>query len=79
MHTIKLKISDPVYEQLLGLLSKFNKEEVEILSNDDEFTETKKYLEKELEEINTNKATFLTVKETEIRLESLINKYEDHL
>jgi hypothetical protein len=79
MHTIKLKIEDKVYDKLIWLLSKFTKDEVEIILDESGFTETKKYLETELDEILKDKADFLTVNETEHRLENLIRKHEDHL
>jgi len=31
MHSLKLKIDDKIYDTLLGLLSKFNKDELEIV------------------------------------------------
>ena len=79
MHTIKLKIEDKVYDKLIRLLSKFTKDEVEIILEESSFTETKKYLETELDEILKDKADFLTVNDTEQRLENLIRKHEDHL
>ena len=79
MHTIKLKIEDKVYDKFIWLLSKFTKDEVEIIIEEHNFTKTKKYLETELDEIKSNKANFLTLNETEQRLENLIRKHEDHL
>ena len=77
MHTIKLKIDDRVYDKLIWLLGKFTKDELEITIEEPDFTETKKYLETELDEILGNKANFLTVNETEQRLENMIRKHED--
>jgi len=79
MHTIKLKINDTVYDKLIWLLNKFTKEEVEIIIEESNFSETKKYLETELDEIIGNKAAFLTLNETEQILENLIKKREDQL
>jgi len=79
MHTIKLKIDDTVYDKLIWLLGKFNKEEVEIILEETTFLETKKYLDSELHDILTNKANFLSENETEQRLDSLIKKHEDNL
>jgi hypothetical protein len=79
MHTIKLKIDDRVYDKLIWLLGKFTKDELEITIEENDFTETKKYLESELDDILSNKANFLTVKETEQKLENRIRKHEDHL
>jgi hypothetical protein len=79
MHTIKLKINDTVYDRLIWLLNKFTKDEVEIIIEEANFPETKKYLEAELDEIIGNKAAFLTLNETEQILENLIKKREDQL
>ena len=79
MHTLKLKIDDKVYNQFLTLLSKFSKEEIEIVQDESQYSETKKYLDAELDEIKSGKAKFFTVNEAEQRLENLIKKHEDHL
>lgn len=79
MHTLKLKINDQVYDKLIWLLGKFNKDEVEIIMDESNFDETKKYLDAELDEIKSGKAKFFTVNEAEQRLENLIKKHEDHL
>lgn len=79
MHTLKLKINDQVYDKLIGLLGKFSKDEVEIIMDESNFNETKRYLDAELDEIKSGKAMFFTVNEAEQRLENLIKKHEDHL
>ena len=79
MHTIKLKINDTIYDRLIWLLNKFTKDEVEIIIEETNFSETKKYLEAELDEIIGNKAAFLTLNETEQILENLIKQREDQL
>jgi len=72
MHTIQLKISDKVYDRFLWLLSKFNKEEVEIVSEDQDFISTKNYLSKELDEILSGNAKFISQSELEDRLDQVI-------
>jgi hypothetical protein len=79
MHTIKLKINDRIYDQLIRELGKFSKDEVEIVLDEPFFVETKKYLDAALDEINSGKAKFLTVNEAEQRLENRIKKHEDRL
>lgn len=76
MHTIKLKISDKVYDKLLWLLSKFNKDEVEIVSDVDTLVETQQYLEKELNEIFNGEATFNSLEEFDRKLEDSIGSNE---
>ena len=77
MHTLKLKINDQVYDKFILLLGKFTNDEVEIILDESNFNETKKYLDAELDEITSGKATFLTINEAEQRLENLIKKHED--
>ncbi|MEA3448238.1 MAG: tRNA pseudouridine synthase A [Bacteroidota bacterium] len=79
MHTIKLKISEKVYDKLLWLLSKFSKDEIEILSNENSFAETKNYLEKELDDIDSGKATFHTLEEVDNKIESSIRANENRI
>ena len=77
MHTIRLKISNEVYDKFIWFLNRFTSDEVEIIPEDDEFEETREYLEKELEEIKSGKATFYSQKELEKRLDQVIRKHED--
>ena len=79
MRTIQLKIHDKVYDRILWLLSKFNKEEVEIISDDQDFAANQKYLQKELSEIESGKATFYSQDEIDNRLDQVIDKYENNL
>ncbi|HUH74170.1 MAG TPA: hypothetical protein VLZ75_07165 [Chitinophagales bacterium] len=79
MHTIKLKINDKVFDRLIWFLSKFSKDEVEIIEEDTEFIENQKYLKKEFDEILSGNATFLEMDEVEARLEKIIKRNEDNL
>ncbi len=79
MHTLKLKIDDRGYDKLIRQLGKFSKDEVEIIIDESNFNETKKYLDAELDDIKSGNAMFFTVNEAEHRLENLIKKHEDHL
>lgn len=72
MHTIQLKINDKVYDRFLWLLSKFNKDEVEIISEDQDFILTKDYLQRELDEIQSGNAKFISQSELESRLNQII-------
>jgi hypothetical protein len=79
MHTIKLKIDDRIYDKLIRQLSEFSIDEVEILIDETNYTEIKKYLDAELDDIKSGNANFLTLEEAEQRLENRIRKHEDHL
>lgn len=82
MHSIRLKISDKIYGNVLWWLSKFSKDEIEIIIEDfgeKTFEENKKYLSEELNEILDGSAKFLSEEEAEYRLEKIIKKHEDRL
>ena len=79
MHTVRLKVNDSVYDKLLVLLSKFNKDEVEIISETSDFKQNQSYLSNELDEILTGKARFIEMEEAEQRLENIIKKHESSI
>ncbi|QHI36298.1 hypothetical protein IMCC3317_16580 [Kordia antarctica] len=72
MRTIQLKINDKVYDKFIWLLSKFNKEEIEIVSDASDFTATQNYLHNELNEIESGKANFISQQDFEDRLNEIV-------
>jgi hypothetical protein len=78
MHTIKLRIGDQVYDKFIRHLSEFSKDEVEIVMDEANPSEIKKYLNAELEDVINGNAKFLTLNEAEHLLETRIKKHEDH-
>ncbi|NVO10723.1 MAG: tRNA pseudouridine synthase A [Bacteroidales bacterium] len=79
MHTVKLRVNDGVYDKLILLLSKFNKDEIEIINETSDFTKNQKYLANELNEIINGKAKFVEVDEAEKQLEKIIKKHEGNI
>lgn len=71
MHTLRLRVNDRVYDKLIWLLSKFNKDEVEIIPENIDFATNQKYLDGELNEILEGKARFIEMDEAEQRLENI--------
>ena len=67
MQTVRLRISDKIYDKLLWLLSKFSKDEIEIIPESEDFIRNQKYLAGELDEILSGKATFMELNEAETR------------
>jgi hypothetical protein len=76
MQTVKLRVNDGVYDKLLLLLSKFNKDEVEIIPETTDFAKNQNYLTGELNEIINGKARFIEMDEAEQQLENIIKKHE---
>jgi hypothetical protein len=79
MHTVKLRVNDIVYDKLISLLSKFNKNEIEIISETSDFKKDQKYLASELYEILNGQANFIQFEEVEKRLENIILKNENNI
>jgi len=74
MKTIKLEISNKIYEKVLWLLEQFNPEDLKII--DDNKT-IKNYLSKELETIDNGTAEFISLEELDKVMEKRISKYEN--
>ena len=77
MQTVRLKINDKVYDKVMWLLSKFNRNEVEIIPDDPSYIEYQEYLQNELDEINDGKAKFQSIYELEARLDNVIKNREN--
>jgi len=77
MHTLKLHISDTVYEKLLWLLRKLDKTEVEIIHEDSMYNSNKTYLTKELDALIVHESEFISIEELQHSINSTISKYED--
>jgi hypothetical protein len=77
MKTIQLRINDKVYDKFLWLLSKFSKDEIEIINENEDFITTQKYLQNEISEIENEKASFVSEEILESKLNtSISNKNE---
>lgn len=74
MKTVKLEISNKIYDKVLALLQQFNPEDVKII---DENSSVKKYLAKELEDIDNGTAEFFSLEELDKVLEERISNYEN--
>lgn len=74
MKTIKLEISNKFHDKVLGLLQQFNPEDVKVI---DENNSVKRYLSKELEDIDNGTAEFISLEELDKVMEERISKYEN--
>jgi len=79
MRTLTLQVNEKIYDKLLLLLSKFSKDEIEVIPENSTFDTDKKYLEKELSEILNGDAKYIGVEETEDRLEKIIRQHENRI
>ena len=77
MQTIRLRVNDRIYRNLMWFLERFNKEELQVIEENNEFLSIKEYAAKELEKINNGTAAFISMNELEHDLEATIKKHED--
>ena len=77
MQTIRLKVSRDAYKHLMWFLSKFKKEELQIIKEDNEFVSVQKYLKEELKDIENGSTEFISINELDTELEATIKQYED--
>lgn len=76
MPTIRLRINDKIYKPLMWFLQRFGKDEIQIIKEDSEFLSVKDYLQKELNDLDHNKAEFIDFDQLDQDLENTIRKYE---
>lgn len=76
MHTIRLRVNDKVYKNLIRLLSKFSKEEIQVIEENETYLSIQQYLERELTSVEDGNAEYITFEELENRLDATIRKNE---
>ena len=76
MQTIRLRVNDKVYKNLIRLLSKFSGEEIQVIEENDTFLSIQQYLEKELASVEDGSAKYLSIDELDNNLDATIDKYE---
>ncbi len=77
MQTIRLRVNDSIFQQLMWLLKRFSKDEIEVINENEEYLSIQEYLKKELEKIEKGTADFISLNQLDEGLESTIRKYED--
>ncbi len=76
MQTIRLRVNEKVYKNLIRLLSKFNKEEIQVIEENETYLSIQQYLEKELVSVEDGSAEYTTIEDLENRLDATIRKNE---
>ncbi|MBT3302779.1 MAG: tRNA pseudouridine synthase A [Bacteroidetes bacterium] len=77
MQTIRLRVNDQIYKNLMWFLKRFNKEEIQIIEENEDFLSIQDYLRKELELVEKDTAEFISLEELDRDLESSIRKYDN--
>jgi len=76
MQTIRLRVNDRVYKSLIRLLSKFGKDEIQVIEEDDNYLSIQQYLKKELATVEDGSAEYIDINELENTLDATIRKHE---
>ncbi len=77
MHTIRLRVDNKIYKNLMWFLGRFSKDEIQIEEETDQFISTRQYLEKELRVIEEGKAEYISVEKLNDDLETILKSHED--
>jgi hypothetical protein len=77
MQTIRLRVNEKAYKHLMWFLSKFSKDELQIIEEDHEFLLVQKELTTELEKLEKGQAEFIDLQELDDTLEATLRKHED--
>lgn len=78
MYSLRLKVNNSIYLEVLELLSKFKKEDIEVVEENNQYLSIKEYLDNELKQIQSGKAQFVSIDELNSYLEERIAKYENN-
>lgn len=78
MDTIRIKIKNKeTYTHLMWFLEKFDRNELQLIEEENSFDSVKKELHKELEDIDNGKSVLMPLDEYEKELDQLISSYEN--
>ncbi len=76
MTIIRLQINDKVLDKVLKILGHFSHDEVEIISEDEDFLEQKEFVANELQKMDNGEVEFITVDQMNQQARELLAKYE---
>jgi len=76
MQTIRLRVNEKVYKNLIRFLSKFSKDEIQVIEENETYLSIQQYLEKELASVEDGSAEYTTIEDLENRLDATIRKNE---
>lgn len=77
MPTLKLRVHNKIYKNLMWFPGRFSKDEIQNLEETDQFISTKQYLEKELNTIEEGKAEYIGIEQLDDDLEAILRSHED--
>ncbi len=74
MQTIQLRVSDKVYGNLWWPLSRYGKDEIQVINEKSEFLAVQEYLKNELDQLESGKLEFVSFEELDNHLEETLFK-----
>ncbi len=77
MQTIRLRVSNRIYKNLMWFLKRFDKDEIQVIQESDEFLSVQEYLQEELSKVEEGSAKFISLDNLENDLDDTIKKHED--
>jgi hypothetical protein len=77
MQTIRLQVNNSIYKNLMWFLSRFKKDEINIIQENGDFLSIQEYLHHELESIDNGETGFINIDQLDLDLENTIRKYEN--
>ncbi|MBN1200039.1 MAG: hypothetical protein JXA23_11850 [Bacteroidales bacterium] len=77
MHTIRLNISDSIYQKVIRFLGNFNPDEIQVIQENRNFLSIQQYLQDELNKVEEGTAEYINLEQLNHDLESTIKQYED--
>jgi len=76
MQTIRLRVNEKVYKNLIRFLSKFSNDEIQVIEENETYLSIQQYLEKELASVKDGSAEYTTIEDLENILDATIRKNE---
>jgi len=77
MATIRLNISDHLYDEFMQLLTRFRPEDVKVIDESMAYQDARDYVTKELERLNAGNSKTYSLEDAERILNESISKYEN--
>ena len=69
MQTIRMRVSDKVFDNLMWFLSRFNTDEIQVIKESNEYVSIQNYLQHELNQLEEGKVEYLTLEALDKQLE----------
>jgi len=77
MRILKIRVSDNIYHNLIWFLKRFEKDEIQVVSEDNEFLSVQAYMENELQKVAEGSAEYISLEELDNDSEKTIQRHED--